>query len=213
MLIRAYRISDLSGSMSKIQLVLLISLASSLNWPSCLAVPSLLCIPKTPADPIQISINRKQDQAAIRRIRVYYVNGHSEWEAKALVINDQVKAIIFKTNQRPVIRSIIDSSGFGSGVDFRGLPWEFHGFLDPWLEISTTGKTQNDLNIYQQERIPQEQACRKLLGDSLYRTRFKQWYHLLTNLLTAMARELLINFFHQAKINTILINMKQSKKY
>lgn len=124
--------------MSKIHIVLLLCLTFSLSLPHGLAVPSLLCIPNSTA-PIQISNNRKQDQAAIRRIRVYYVNGHSEWEAKALIIGDQVKAIIFKTNQRPVIRSKIDSSGFGSGVDFRGQPWEFHGFLDPWIEISTIG--------------------------------------------------------------------------
>lgn len=117
--------------MPKIQLVLLLSLTSSLSWPSGLAVPSLLCIPKTPADPIQISNNRKQDQAAIRRIRVYYVNGHSEWEAKALVINNQVKTIILRGCQRPITKSKIDSSGFGSGIDFRGMPWEFHGWLDP----------------------------------------------------------------------------------
>ena len=118
--------------MSKIQLVLLLSLSSSLSWPPGLAVPSLLCIPKTPADPVQISNNKKQDQATIRRIRVYYVNGHSEWEAKALVTNDQVKAIIFRgTQNRPFAKSKIDSSGFGSGVDFRGMPWEFHGWLAP----------------------------------------------------------------------------------
>lgn len=118
--------------MSKIQLVLLLSLASSLSWPPGLAAPSLLCIPKTTAsDPAVVTDNVKQDLTTSRKIRIYYVNGHSEWEAKVLVVNNQVKAIILRGCQRPITRSKIDSLGFGSGIDFRGMPWEFHGFLDP----------------------------------------------------------------------------------
>jgi hypothetical protein len=112
------------------QLALLLSLAYSFGLPSQ-AVPSLLCIPKTTADYAAVTDNQKQNQPTARKIRVYYVNGHSEWEATVLVVHDQVKAIIFRGSQRPISRSKIDSLGFGSGVDFRGMPWEFHGFLDP----------------------------------------------------------------------------------
>lgn len=118
--------------MSKIQLVLLLSLFSSFSLSPGQAVPSLLCIPKTTtADPPEVIDNGKQDLTTPRRIRVYYVNGQREWEVKALVINGQVKAILLRGYQRPFTRSEIDSSGFGSGIDFRGMPWEFHGFIDP----------------------------------------------------------------------------------
>ncbi|MFA7340603.1 MAG: hypothetical protein WC028_27715 [Candidatus Obscuribacterales bacterium] len=118
--------------MSKIQLVLLLSLTASLSWPPSLAVPSLLCIPKTTADQAQVADNGRRELATSRRIRVYYVNGQREWEAKALIINGQVKTIITRGSLgRPFASSQIDTNGFGSGIDFRGMPWEFHGFLDP----------------------------------------------------------------------------------
>jgi hypothetical protein len=124
------------SKLQKLQLVLLLSLTASFSWslfslPSQ-AVPSLLCIPKTTAaDPSVVTANGKLDQTTPRRIRVYYVNGHREWEAKALVVNDQVKAIIFRGCQRPITKSRIDINGFGTGIDFRDMPWQFHGFLEP----------------------------------------------------------------------------------
>jgi hypothetical protein len=118
--------------MPKLQLALWLSLTSSFLLPPCEAVPSLLCIPKIiNADPPEVIDNGKQVLTTPRTIRVYYVNGHSEWKAKALVINGQVKTILLRGSQRPFTRSEIDCSGFGSGIDFRGMPWEFHGWLDP----------------------------------------------------------------------------------
>jgi uncharacterized protein YnzC (UPF0291/DUF896 family) len=122
--------------MSK-QLILLLLLTSSICLSPCQAAPSLLCIPKINelANPNEVAVvtdNKKRDQTSTRRIRVYYVNGHREWEAKAVVNDDQVKAIIFRGNQdRLFVKSRINGYGFGSGIDFRGMPWEFRGFLEP----------------------------------------------------------------------------------
>lgn len=109
------------------------SLLALLSLTPCQAVPSLLCVPKTSfADTPEATKDKKDNQVTARRIRVYYVNGHRMWEATALVVNDQVKVIITKGSLgRSFVESKIDSNGFGSGVDFRGMPWEFHGFLDP----------------------------------------------------------------------------------
>lgn len=118
--------------MSK-QLIFLLLLTSSFSLSPCQAVPSLLCIPKTAAaEPADVADNKKTSQTTSRKIRVYYVNGHRQWEAKALVIKDQVKAILLRGKEsRPFTRSRIDINGWGNGIDFRGMPWEFHGWLDP----------------------------------------------------------------------------------
>lgn len=118
--------------MSKLTVALTTSLVAMFSLTPCQAVPSLMCVPKTSfADTPETTDGRKSNQVTARRIRVYYVNGHREWEAKALVVNGQVKEIITRgTIGRPFAKSHIDSSGFGHGIDFRGMPWEFHGFLD-----------------------------------------------------------------------------------
>lgn len=118
--------------MLKFQFVVPLSLVLYSSLPPCLAAPSLVCIPKTIAsDPLEFNDTETRKPSA-RRIRVYYVNGHRLWEAKALVVNNHVKAVITTGSLgRPFAKSHIDSNGFGNGIDFRGMPWEFHGFLDP----------------------------------------------------------------------------------
>ncbi|MFA6213288.1 MAG: hypothetical protein WC714_27885 [Candidatus Obscuribacterales bacterium] len=119
--------------MHKLQAALQISLVLSFSLTPCQAVPSLICVPKnTMATSPEVSDNQKQYQATTRKIRIYYVNGHRQWEAKAQVVNGQVKAILFGAKRnRPFASSKIDNNGFGRGIDFRGQPWEFHGYLDP----------------------------------------------------------------------------------
>lgn len=99
----------------------------------CHAVPNLSCIPKTLIEQEPAAtVDPNSNNVTARRIRVYYVNGHRQWEAKVQVSNGQVKALIFGAHRnRPFTSSKIDNNGFGSGVDFRGMPWEFHGFIDP----------------------------------------------------------------------------------
>ena len=118
--------------MSKLTATLTTSLVALFSLTPCQAVPSLTCIPRTSfADTPETTESKKSNQVTARRIRVYYVNGHRQWEATALVVNDQVKEIITRSNPgRPFAKSYIDSKGFGYGIDFRGMPWEFHGFLD-----------------------------------------------------------------------------------
>lgn len=129
----AYTLCMPGLKMSKFTAVFTTSLFALFSLTPCQAVPSLLCVPKTSfADTPEATENKKNNQVTARRIRVYYVNGHKQWEAKALVVNDQVKEIITRSNPgRPFATSHIDSNGFGSGIDFRGMPWEFHGYLDP----------------------------------------------------------------------------------
>ena len=118
--------------MSKLTVALTTSLVAMFSLTPGQAVPSLMCVPKTSfAETPETTEGRKSNQVTAKRIRVYYVNGHREWEAKALVVNGQVKEIITRSNPgRPFAKSYIDSKGFGYGIDFRGMPWEFHGFLD-----------------------------------------------------------------------------------
>lgn len=107
--------------------------AALISSAPCHAVPSLSCIPKIliEQEPAE-NAAPNQNNTTARRIRVYYVNGHRHWEAKAQVSNGQVKVLIFGAHRnRPFTSSKIDNNGFGSGIDFRGMPWEFHGFLDP----------------------------------------------------------------------------------
>ncbi len=119
--------------MSKFSVFLTTSLVALFSLTPCQAVPSLMCVPRTSvADTPETTESKKSNQVTARRIRVYYVNGHRQWEATALVVNDQVKEIITRGTQgRPFVKSKIDSCGFGSGIDFRGMPWEFQGFLVP----------------------------------------------------------------------------------
>ncbi|MBA4026962.1 MAG: hypothetical protein C0473_01835 [Cyanobacteria bacterium DS3.002] len=119
--------------MSKFSVFLTTSLVALFSLTPCQAVPSLLCVPKTSfADTTETTESKKDNQVTARRIRVYYVNGHRQWEATALIVNDQVKTVITRGSLgRPFAKSHIDTNGFGSGIDFRGMPWEFHGFLAP----------------------------------------------------------------------------------
>ena len=118
--------------MSKLTVAFTTSLVVLSSLTPCQAFPSLMCIPRTSfADTPESTESKKSNQVTARRIRVYYVNGHRQWEATALIFNDQVTEVITRGTQgRPFAKSHIDSSGFGHGIDFRGMPWEFHGFLD-----------------------------------------------------------------------------------
>lgn len=121
----------MNRNMLRLQLITQIALALTTSLTPCRAVPSLLCVPKTPAAEPDATDERKQYQATTRKIRVYYVNGHQQRQVNVLVINGQVKAILFAANRdRPFAASKIDSNGYGTGIDFRGLPWEFRGFID-----------------------------------------------------------------------------------
>lgn len=119
--------------MSKLTVGFTTSLVALFSLTPCQAVPSLLCVPRTSvADTPEAPECKKDSQVTARRIRVYYVNGRRQWVATALVVNDQVKAVITRGSLgRPFAKSHIDTNGFGSGIDFRGMPWEFHGFLAP----------------------------------------------------------------------------------
>jgi len=119
--------------MSKLTVAFTTSLVALSSLTPCQAVPSLLCVPRTSfADTPESTESKKSNQVTARRIRVCYVNGHRQWEATALVVDDQITEVITRgTIGRPFAKSKIDSCGFGSGIDFRGMPWEFHGYLEP----------------------------------------------------------------------------------
>lgn len=117
-------------NMQKLHLIISACLVFTASYIPCHAVPSLLCVPKAPTSEPETD-DKKPYQVTTKKIRIYYVNGQHQWQAKVLVRNGEVKAILFsKKRNRPFATSEIDSKGFGSGIDFRGQPWEFHGFLD-----------------------------------------------------------------------------------
>lgn len=70
-------------------------------------------------------------QAETKWVRVYYVNGHSEWITRVEVKDGHVKQLIMNHGgSRPFPVSEIDEDGVGKGTDFRGSRWEFLGYTN-----------------------------------------------------------------------------------